>query len=231
VPSAERAAAHAFVADLAVPELNGDDLHHLERVLRLRPGERVTVSDGQGGLLACRFRAGATLEVDGDAVFEERPQPAITVGFAVVKGERPEWTVQKLTEVGVDRIVPLSTARSVVRWDGDRADRNVRRLNRAVREAAMQSRRRWLPVVEPLRPVDALVAELGDSVAFAHPGGSRPTLTRPSVVIGPEGGWTDEELAGRPTLGLGSTILRAETAAIAAAVLLGGLRQNLVQPG
>jgi 16S rRNA (uracil1498-N3)-methyltransferase len=227
VPSADpakKAAAHVFVADLAAPHLNAEDAHHLERVLRLRPGERVTASDGVGGVVACRFVAGDELELDGVASHEARPEPLITIAFAVVKGDRPEWTVQKLTEVGADRIVPLLTARSVVRWDGDRADKNVERLNRVAQEAAMQSRRSWLPVVERLQSID----ELDDGVALAQPGGDPPTLDRPLVAIGPEGGWAEREMSDRPTVGLGPTVLRAETAAIAAAVLLAGLRDRIV---
>jgi 16S rRNA (uracil1498-N3)-methyltransferase len=227
VPSAdagERAAAHVFVADMAAPQLNSEDAHHLQRVLRLRPGERVTASDGAGGVVACRFVAGGELELDGVASCEARPEPLITIAFAVVKGDRPEWTVQKLTEVGVDRIVPLSTARSVVRWDGARADKNVERLNRVAREAAMQSRRTWLPVVERLQSID----DWDGALALAQPGGEPPSLDRPSLAIGPEGGWAESELSDRPTVGLGVNVLRAETAAVAAAVLLIGLRQRIV---
>ncbi len=72
----------------------------------------------------------------------------MTVAFSPVKGDRPEWAVQKLTELGVDRIVPLVAARSVVRWTGDRGAAVVERWRRVAREAAMQSRRAWLPAVE-----------------------------------------------------------------------------------
>ena len=135
--------AHAFVAELAAPVLDAGDRHHLERVLRLRPGDCVSVSDGHGGWRLCRF--GPVLEPAGEVARDPGPSPTVTVAFALTKGERPEWAVQKLTEVGVDRIVPMAAARSVVRWGPDRAAANVERLRRVAREAAMQCRRTWLP--------------------------------------------------------------------------------------
>ncbi len=142
------AVAHVFVPDLAAPELDAGDRHHLERVLRLRAGEVVTASDGAGRWVTCRWVGGAALEIDGEVVVEPEPTPRVTVVFSPVKGERPEWAVQKLTELGVDRIVPLVAARSVVRWAGDRGEAVVARWRRVAREAAMQSRRAWLPTVE-----------------------------------------------------------------------------------
>jgi 16S rRNA (uracil1498-N3)-methyltransferase len=221
-----------FVDDLDAPALSEDDAHHLARVLRLRAGEVVTASDGAGGWRACAFADGGALEVAGDVVVEPAGSPAIAVGFALTKGERPEWTVQKLTELGVDRILPLAAARSVVRLDGDRAGAQHRRWQKVAREAAMQSRRVWLPVVEPVTPVARV---LGDSsVAISEPGGDPPTLAHPTVLVGPEGGWSDEELAtadarGTPRVGLGALVLRAETAAMAVAALLCGLRSGTVR--
>ncbi|MDQ4089743.1 MAG: RsmE family RNA methyltransferase, partial [Actinomycetota bacterium] len=114
-------------------------------MLRLRPGDEITVSDGAGGRLRCRF--GPALEPVGEVERAPRPAPEVTVAFAMVKGERPDWAVQKLTEIGVDRIVPILTARSVVRWPPGEGGQ-VARLRRVAREAAVQSRRVWLPLVE-----------------------------------------------------------------------------------
>ena len=225
------AAAHVFVRDLDAPTLDDYDLHHLARVLRLRAGEVVTASDGAGRWRPCTFADGAALTVAGDVVSESAPAPAITVGFALTKGERPEWTVQKLTEVGVDRIVPVAAARSVVRLAGDRAAAQHRRWEKVAREAAMQSRRVWLPRVDPVTPF-ATIATGG--AALAEQGGNPPTLASPCVLTGPEGGWSEEELtaadaAGAARVGLGPTVLRAETAALAIAVLLCGLRGGTVR--
>jgi 16S rRNA (uracil1498-N3)-methyltransferase len=183
------------------------------------------VSDGAGGWRACRF--GPSLDPVGEVVREVRPSPVVTVAFAVVKGSRPEWAVQKLTEIGVDRIVPLLAARSVVRWSPGSGQ--LDRLRRVAREAAMQSRRVWLPVVDDVTPFAALAA--GAGAVVAHPGGGPPSLDRPVVLVGPEGGWDDEELAAVPAqarLSLGPHILRTETAAVAAGVLLCALRAGAV---
>ena len=161
-------AAHAFVDDLDAPALDDDDRRHLERVLRLRPGEVVTVSDGAGGLRRCRYAAGGALTPDSAVERTEAPAPVLTVAFAVPKGDRAEWAVQKLTEVGVDRIVLLETARSVVRWGEEaRASRRVDRLRRVAREAAMQSRRAWLPTVEGPVPFATAAAWPGACLAGA----------------------------------------------------------------
>jgi 16S rRNA (uracil1498-N3)-methyltransferase len=225
-----RSAAHLFVADLDRPEIGAADCHHVERVLRLRVGETVTVADGRGGWRACAFAAGGELEPEGEIERDPVPSPSIGVGFALVKGEKPEWIVQKLTECGIDRICPFVAARSIVRWDEAKAARNVERLRRVALEAAMQSRRTWLPEVDPIRPFAAVAGLPG--AALADVDGERPDLDRaPLLLVGPEGGWTEEERAvAGTTVRLGPTVLRAETAAVAAGVLLGALREGTVRP-
>jgi 16S rRNA (uracil1498-N3)-methyltransferase len=219
------AKAHAFVADLGVPALDDGDRHHLERVLRLRAGEEITVSDGAGGRLRCRF--GPALEPLAEVEQVPRPRPEVTVAFAVVMGQRPEWAVQKLTEIGVDRIIPLLTARSVVRWPPGEAGGQLARLRRVAREAAMQSRRVWLPTVAGVTPFEEVAAEAG--ATLAHPGGGPPALAHPVVLIGPEGGWDASELAAAPApVGLGPSVLRTETAALVAGTLLCALRAGVV---
>lgn len=217
----------AFVDDLDRPALGEADGHHLERVLRLRDGEPVTASDGVGGHRPCRFRTGGHLEPAGPVERDPRPAPAVTVCFAVPKGERPELVVQKLTELGADRIVPFVAGRSVVRWDADRAARNVERLRRVAREAAMQCHRTWLPAVDELRTFESVAALPGAALAAAD--GGPPTLGHPTLLIGPEGGWTPAERdAGLPAVCLGPHVLRVETAAMAAAAALVLLRAGLV---
>ena len=219
--------AHLFVSEVDRPEVDSADRHHVERVLRVRAGQVVTVSDGNGRWRTCRW--GPVLEPVGEVVAEDRPVPALTVGFAVPKADRPELATQKLVELGVDRIVLLHTARSVVRWDGDRAARQRQRLARVAREAAMQSRRTWLPHVEG--PVEFDDAVAWDGVALADPGGDPPSLERPAVLVGPEGGWSAEEWNRRPaTVGLGPQVLRVETAAMVAGAMLVGLRARIVGP-
>ena len=221
------ARAHVFVDDVDLPVLSSGDAHHLRRVLRLRPDEIVTVSDGAGRVRPFRF--GPPLESAGDASYEPAPSPAITVAFALTKGERPEWVVQKLTEVGVDRIVPFVAARSIVRWDGAKSAREVERWRRIAREAAMQSRRVWLPEVDQVRDFATVVDAIGAGACLADREGAPPALARPAVLVGPEGGWSDDERAcGLPVVGLGRHVLRAETAAVAAGVVLSALRAGLI---
>lgn len=224
-----------FVEDPALPVLGQADIHHLTAVLRLRDGEIVVAGDGAGHWATCRTRIGslpdAILERVGPVETTEAPASTVTVAFAPVKGDRPEWVVQKLTELGVDRIVPILTGRSVVRWEGQRATKAVERLRRVAREGAAQSRRAWLPEVAAVSSLASLAELTGAPTALAHPGGSPPDLSRPVVAIGPEGGWDQAELeAGYELVGLGSTILRAETAAIASGTLLCALRQHLIAP-
>ena len=204
-------------------------------------------TDGRGRWTRCRYRGGGTLEVDGPVELDAAPFPALTVAFAPVKAERPEWVVQKLTELGVDRIVVLSTTRSVVRWDSGRARAVLDRLRRVATAAAAQARRVWLPEVagvvdlenledleDPEDPetVSGVPGRAGSDrsgIALAEPGGPPPAPELTTIAVGPEGGWSPEELSsGLPTVGLSAHVLRAETAAIAAGVLLGALRAGTV---
>ncbi len=219
-------AAHVFVDDLVALALRDDDAHHLLRVLRLREGEAVSASDGAGRWCSCVVTAGA-LEATGAIEVAAPPAPRVTVGFALTKGDKPEFTVQKLCELGVDRIVPIKAARSIVQWDTDKSARNVERWRAVARAAAMQARRVWLPEVTDVAAVKDL---RGPAVALAHPGGTTVSLEFPTVLIGPEGGWTLEEAAGVRHIDLGPTTLRAETAAVAAGVLLVALRDGRVAP-
>jgi 16S rRNA (uracil1498-N3)-methyltransferase len=246
------AAAQVFVDDPARPVLSPDDAHHLGRVLRLRAGEEVIVSDGAGHWARTRWTGGqggngggdggpgalAGLADapgpggDGSVQFEEAPQPTLTVAFAPTKGERPEWVVQKLTELGIDRVVPLVSERSVVRWSGARGRGAVERLRRVAREAAGQCRRVWLPEIAEVVPFEALggLGAPGD-VVLAQLSGDRLTASQLVVAVGPEGGWSADELAsGLPTVGFGLSVLRAETAAVTAAALMVSLRTGTVAP-
>lgn len=222
-------AAHVFVADLDGLVLDADDEHHLRRVLRLRPGEDVSASDGRGGWRECTW-TNAGLEAAGEVQRSAAPEPTVTVGFALTKGDRPEWVVQKLTEAGVDVIAPFTAERSVVRWDEDKAGRQHQRFVRVAREAAMQSRRAWLPTVAAVAPFADLVTGLGTSAALAQAGGAPPSLERPALLVGPEGGFSPDEMGrGLPSVNLGPTVLRAETAALAAGLVLCWLRAGVLR--
>jgi 16S rRNA (uracil1498-N3)-methyltransferase len=215
-----------FVDDLGAPVLDDATAHHVGRVLRCRPGAELTLADGAGAWRAARYEGGAAVLATGEVVHEPVPAPLITVAFALTKGDKPELVVQKLTELGADRIIGFAAARSVVQWDDAKAARNVERWRAVAREAAQQCRRARLPVIEPVTTFAELVGRAGASLAA--PGGDPPSLATPLVLVGPEGGWTAEELAapiGR--VALGDHVLRAETAAIAACSVLGALRSRL----
>ena len=222
VAGGDRSGPHVLVADVGAPELCDDDRHHLERVLRLRPGDRLTVGDGAGRWRAGRF--GAVIEPVGEVVAVAAHRVEVSVGFAVLKGGRSETVVQKLTELGVDRIVPFVAERSVVRWDEAKAVHLAERWRRVAREAVMQCRRLWLPRIEPVRAFGEL--DLA-GVVLSVPGGRPLAVGENSVLVGPEGGWSDGELAAAAThVGLGPHVLRAETAALAAAAVLGARRSG-----
>jgi len=206
-----------FVDDVEHPELSSHDRHHLERVLRLRRGALIALSDGAGHHRVARLTDG--LEPAGPVEFTPRPESTVTVAFALVKGARPELIVQKLTELGVDDIVPFAAERSIVRWDAGKSDVNMKRLRQIAREAAMQCRRVWLPVVGPLTMFADLVRRPG--AALAERGAPLPGPEVTLVLVGPEGGWSPTEAAAMvPRIGLGEHVLRVETAAIAAGVFL-----------
>jgi 16S rRNA (uracil1498-N3)-methyltransferase len=215
--------------------LEGEEGHHLQRVRRVRPGEIVTGADGWGRWRVYEVTGsqGGELVLDActELAHEPRLVPALTVAVSLTKGEKPELAVQKLTELGVDRIVLLAAARSVVRWDDAKAAANLERLRRVAREAGQQCRRARLPELDgPVTPAE-LAGHPG--LLVAGPDGVAPAdLPYPSggewlVAVGPEGGFDAAELEGfgpAPRLAVGHLVLRAETAAIAVAAALAGHR-------
>jgi 16S rRNA (uracil1498-N3)-methyltransferase len=241
-PADVPASAHVFVtsaADLAdTVEVGGEDGHHLARVLRLRTGETVTVADGTGRWRPYRIggvtTGGAVVRLTAAGPPEQEPptSPRLAVAFALTKGDKPELVVQKLTELGVDRILPVLAERSVSRPDLGRAATMLERWRRIAREAARQCRRATLPAVEGLAPLAALAGHPGLVVAErgAGPAGGlgEPPDGEMLLVVGPEGGLAPAEVeALKPwgRLGLGPHVLRAETATLAAATVLTALRR------
>lgn len=227
----------AFVDDPTAPDLDRDDRHHLARVLRTRDGAPMVVCDGRGTWMRATF--GDPVVVEGKSHSVPTPSPVVTVAFALIKGDRPELVVQKLTELGVDRIVPFVADHGVVQWNAERADKQVVRLRRIAREASMQCRRTHLPVVEPVTTFDALCSAPAPPVLADADGDPFPVVwadvtqslgsdgVAPTILIGPEGGWSDaERSAGLRAVRIGDHVLRAETASITAAVLATSWRSN-----
>jgi 16S rRNA (uracil1498-N3)-methyltransferase len=218
---------------------DADETHHLLRVLRLRPGALVEAADGAGRLFTVRLEALAAGEAWGTILDETagaRESPcAITLAQAILKGERMTWLVQKATELGVARFVPVETARVVARAPEERGAARQRRWERVAREAVKQCGRAVLPVVEPARPLSAVLGEVRahDATWLCWEGGGTALGSlaedagRPHrllLLVGPEGGFTAEEVAqaraaGARLVGLGPRILRAESAALVAIAL------------
>jgi 16S rRNA (uracil1498-N3)-methyltransferase len=220
--------------------LDADAAHHLSRVLRLRPGAAVVVADGAGNEAPALLGDGeVVLEAPARATPAGRPR--LTVAQALPKARKLDDVIRQVTELGVDRVVPVAAERSVVRLDGDRAERAVTRWRAVARAAAEQARRPYLPVVSPVTSASDLVAELrpGDRLFVAHVGAVRSLAaavtdtvaagtTEIVVAVGPEGGWTDAEVAafeaaGGEVIGLGPSVLRTEHAAAAAVAVVAAL--------
>jgi 16S rRNA (uracil1498-N3)-methyltransferase len=209
------ALAQFHVVDPSVPVLEPTDEHHLRKVLRAKVGEEVVVTDGDGSWALCVVNDQGLSRVSD--VVRDEPVPVTTLYLAALKGDHAQWAVAKATEVGVSRVVPLLTTRSVVKFTGDLREKTLARWRRVAREAAGQCRRTYDLIVEdPLRvddvPQDVAVAEIGASGDWR---GVR------HVAVGPEGGWAEGEWeSSRRRVGLGPTVLRAETAGVVAAALL-----------
>lgn len=211
------AAAHVLVLDVSAPELSEADRHHLERVLRLRPGTIISVGDGHGSWRLMGLDR--VLQPLGGVYRVEPESSPITIGVALTKGDKPELVVQKMAELGVDQIVLFASSRSVARWDADKVAHSLSRLRRVVDSAVCQCRRAWSPTVTFLPTFEEAVAL--PSAALAAIGGEPYDADRHgAVLVGPEGGWTPRELAvSLPRVALGPHILRAETAALTIAAV------------
>jgi 16S rRNA (uracil1498-N3)-methyltransferase len=210
-----RSAAHVLVPDVDSPVPDEAAAHHLGRVLRLRDGAAVTVTDGRGRWRRARW-ARDGLAPDGEIVVVPAAAP-VTIAVAPPKGERLEWLVQKVTEVGAACIVLVEAERSVVRWTAERGGRQLGRLRRIAVEAALQSRRVWLP--ELCGPLPA--TEILPRSVIGEPGGRAVRRGDTTIAIGPEGGWTPTELAlATDHVSLGPHVLRVETAAVVAVALM-----------
>jgi 16S rRNA (uracil1498-N3)-methyltransferase len=230
-PADVEAVAHLFVDALDDRcEITGADGHHLQRVRRLTRGEYVTAADGSGAWRRYEIVDASTgflvLEGRTEAYIEPNPLIGVSLAVALTKSGL-EDVVAATTELGVARILPVRTARTVVRWDESRAARAVGRFRTVARESAMQSRRATVPVVDDVVELKALVGRPG--LVVADPSGVAPSVleadaaTGWTVLVGPEGGLSPDELSwlrASPRVSLGRHVLRATTAPIAAVAVL-----------
>ncbi len=220
--------------------ITGPDAHHLTRVLRVEPGQQFEISDNQNVYLAEVESARKDLVsfVVRDRLAIAEPVVRTTLLAALIRFERFEWIIEKATELGVERIVPLETERTEKGLRKAAEKRSVR-WNRIAREASEQSRRARMPeICAVVALVDALEIEAGYRYVLDEAQGaqsappmlaalppSRLAADRVALLLGPEGGWTDHErlliqTAGWCAVSLGQAILRAETAAIAGLAII-----------
>jgi len=226
----------AGVGEGAEVTVDGDEAHHAVAVRRLRVGERVVLTDGAGtsveGPVATTGKRVFTLTVE-TMWSVEPPAPEVVVVQALPKGERGELAVEVLTEIGVARVVPWAASRSVAVWKGERAAKSLAKWRATAREAAKQARRSWFPKVAELAStadVAALAAD-ADLAVVLHEAATASLAAvdvpagRIVVVVGPEGGLSDEEVAafvaaGAVSVRLGAEVLRTSTAGVAAVAAL-----------
>jgi 16S rRNA (uracil1498-N3)-methyltransferase len=212
--------------------LTADEARHLRDVLRLKAGDEVYVFDGLGHEFRCTVVK--TKRDDAELRIETEVEPAkpesqlqLNLGVALLKGEKFDLVVQKATELGVTRFVPLITRYADIKLrDEADANKRVARWQRIALEAAKQCGRAVVPEVCAPQPLGAILKN--PCLLFSEKGGRGLTQIETdeiTAIIGSEGGWSDEELddaraAGVEIVTLGGRILRAETAAITAAALL-----------
>jgi 16S rRNA (uracil1498-N3)-methyltransferase len=208
--------------DVAV---TADGHHYLTRVLRLAPGARVVLFDGEGreadGVITAIDATTATVAA-GAVRPALAPLPRITVLQALIKGDRMDWCIEKLVEVGADAIVLVAAERAVVRLDGERAAARQKRLQAVAEAASRQCGRADVPPVSmPLALPAALAAAASEILLVCHPGAGPSPAARGAasvaILVGPEGGLAPGELdralaAGGVPVSLGPYVLRAETA-------------------
>ena len=217
--------------------LDGEEARHAVVVKRIRVGERIMLTDGAGasvtGVVSEVDKTTLTLDVD-EARRSQPDLPRVVVVQAIPKGDRGELAVEMLTEVGVDEIVPWAASRCVAVWKGDRAAKSLAKWRATARESAKQARRTWFPEITDVVGTEEVAKRLEKASVpvVLHEAASGPLADLPVpgraeivIVVGPEGGISDEELAAFAAVGaepvrLGSSVLRTSTAGVAATAAL-----------
>ena len=220
--------------------ISGEDVHHIVKVLRMKTGDELLLCDGKGAEYSAKIaqvnKSDITAEVKARSTREIR-YPLITLGQGLPKSDKMDWIVQKATELGVANIVPLITERTIVKLKDE--EKRIARWQKIAREAAMQSNRPDIPLVETIRPFSDFVqtpnSELRTLRLMPWEEGTvpikeilpaNPGMKNIIVLIGPEGGFSAHEAEAAQGKGfhlasLGPNILRTETAAIAALSMIG----------
>jgi len=217
-------------------ELRGEDARHLARVLRAEPGRQYEISDNRSAWLA------EIVEARGERVVFRTIEPVdspvppvrITLCAALIKFDRFEWIVEKATELGVERLLPVETARSE-KGLLEASRKRIERWEKIAHESSQQSRRLRVPEILPAVPFERALSQEADYHYFLDEAAAPPLLRSlpqrraaadtVAALLGPEGGWTDDErrlvcAAGWQPVSLGPQVLRAETAATAVMAVL-----------
>lgn len=226
-------------AEIALPP---DAAHKAHHVLRLAPGEEIVVFDGTGAEWIARLtrveEGSVTATLDRAAAVVAEAGCAVTLCLCLLKGGRFEWAIQKATELGVRRIVPMVSSRTIARIDpgGRDAAAKMKRFQLIVQEACAQSARSVVPTVSPITPFDSVIADLAllsprlllevtasERLSEGYDFESHPKAA--SLLVGPEGGWEPKEIQAAERHGwlpvtLGPATLRADTAPVAALSIL-----------
>lgn len=226
----------ALISEIGL-ELTGTDAHHLA-VRRARIGDHITVGDGAGRILQARIESVSSTAVSAVILSAEQlpaHRPQVTVLQGLAKGSKVDWAIEKMVELGVDRVAIFASGRSVPLWDEAKNRAALERWHRVAHAAAKQSRRAWQPVIEgPLTSAQAQSmvgaasrALVGDPEAAMSL--KQALLADPGdevvLIVGPEGGLEAAEIAafgaaGAIAVGMGSQILRTETAGMAMAAIV-----------
>jgi 16S rRNA (uracil1498-N3)-methyltransferase len=217
-------------------ELHGEEARHLTRVLRVEPGQQYEISDNHAAYLAeiAEARGERVVFRIVEPIPAPHPVASITLLASIVKFDRFEWIVEKSTELGVQRIVPVAATRTE-KGLFDASAKRAERWLRIARESSQQSRRVRMPAILPAVRFERAIAETAEYRCFLDEDAAQPLLAtlpaeraatdRIAVLLGPEGGWTDAErqlaaASGWRAASLGPQILRTETAAVAALSIL-----------
>ncbi len=213
---------HVLLQNLETPELGEEKLHHLKKVLRIKPNSLITATDGKGAWGVFNFSGSSLGNVD-EIRFEEERRHSLTIAISLTKSGKPDLAVQKLTEIGIDKIVLFPAEHSVPLWDQSKQLKNEQRLQRVTHSALEQSKGIWLPQVTFVSSFADVAALSG--VAMADVSGDQVTESCTCLAIGPEGGWSQSEYAfNLPKVCLSDQVLRAETAAIVAGAMMASFR-------
>ncbi len=215
-------------AELDLPD---DAARHVAQVLRMRAGEALTLFDGAGGEYAAVIveagRRDVRVRIDHFDAIDRESQLDVTLAQCVSKGDRMDYTIQKAVELGVSRIVPLLSERSVVKLDAERWDKKLEHWRGVAVSACEQSGRTRVPEVTVVQKLDAWLASPADGALrlLLAPTESvslraLESSTKIALLVGPEGGLSDKEIAaarqaGCVGIGLGPRVLRTETAGVA----------------